>query len=130
MTEITVDPLTQGKYYIKKHEFKRAEEEFLKEIEKNPQSVEGWYLIAYCRRTLYRYEDALEAAEKAVKFGPENPDALFELTQVYRNMGKPDEAMKLAIKMETIEECRKAFNLDKLKEMIQKDIEKLKEKSD
>ncbi|MFW9929718.1 MAG: tetratricopeptide repeat protein [Candidatus Thorarchaeota archaeon] len=124
MVEIEVDPITQGRYYIKKHEFKRAEEEFLKAIENDSKNVEALWLTSQCRRNLYRMEEALDAASKAVQYGPENPDALYELTQVYRAMGDPENALKIAKKMNSIPACQKVFDTEKLISIIQNNIKK------
>ncbi|MHA1982849.1 MAG: hypothetical protein ACW967_00745 [Candidatus Hodarchaeales archaeon] len=119
MVDIQVDPVTQGKFYIKKHEFKSAEEFFLKATNENPQNVEALWLISQCRRNLYRFDEALEAAVEAVNHGPEDPDALYELTQVYRGMGKPEKALEVAKKMKSIPECQKMFDVDKLIKIIE-----------
>ena len=87
MVEIEVDHVTQGKFYIKKHEFKSAEEFFQKALEVDPKNIEALWLTSLCRRNLYRYEEALESVLEATKHYPEDPDALYELTQVYRAGG-------------------------------------------
>ena len=122
MVEIEVDPVMLGKTYIKKHEFKTAEEEFLKVVTKNPKNVEAWYLIAQCRRHLYRLEDALVAAQKAIEYEPNDPEALYELCEVYRQMGEHNKALEIAMKMDTLPVAQKLFDTKKLIDVIKKNM--------
>ena len=122
MVEITVHNMAHGKTYIKKHEFKTAEEEFLKVVEKNPKSTEAWYLIAQCRRHLYRLEEAFTAAQKAIEYEPNNPEALYELCEVYRQMGEHNKALEIAMKMDTLPAAQKLFDTKKLIEVIKKNL--------
>ncbi len=120
--EIKVDPVTQGKFYIKKHEFKRAEEQFLIATKEDPKNVEALWLTSNCRRNLYRYDEALESALEATKHGPEDPDALYELTQLYRAMGQPAKALEIAKKMNSNPACKKIFDTEKLVKIIENSL--------
>ncbi|OLS22911.1 MAG: hypothetical protein HeimC3_28540 [Candidatus Heimdallarchaeota archaeon LC_3] len=121
--EIKVDPITQGKFYIKKHEFKSAEEQFLIATKRDPKNVEALWLTSNCRRNLYKYDEAIETALEATKYGPEDPDALYELTQLYRAMGQPAKALKIAEKMNNIPACQKIFDTEKLVKIIQNSMQ-------
>ena len=124
MPEISVDPITQGKFKIRQHEFKMAEEQFLKALKNNPKSVEALYLLAQCQRNLYRFEEALDSARKALELDPINPEGLYELCETYRRMGNQIKALEIAKKMDALPQAKKIFDTKKLVSIIQSTIKK------
>lgn len=66
----------------------------MSEIEKRPQDSR---LMGYCGmilRTLGRFEEAVEMAQKGLKITPSSPHSHYCLAQVLRSVGKPEEALK------------------------------------
>ncbi|MHA2363637.1 MAG: tetratricopeptide repeat protein [Candidatus Hodarchaeales archaeon] len=114
----SVSFMEQGKFKIKQHEFKLAEEAFLKEVAQNPNNAEAWFLITACRKKLYRFDEALEPIEKAVEVEPANPDYLYELALTYKSIGKIDKALETVRKLGSLTQDR--YDTKKLLELWEK----------
>lgn len=59
--------LTSAKLYIQQKNLDKAYESLLKEVEKNPQSDEGWYLLGYVYGEKEAYEKMLDCYDKSLK---------------------------------------------------------------
>ncbi|MBI1939799.1 MAG: tetratricopeptide repeat protein [Ignavibacteriales bacterium] len=66
--------LTGAKLYINQKQYDKAKESLLKEVEKNPKSDEGWYMLGYLygeegnfQKMLESFDKSLEASKKFEK---------------------------------------------------------------
>ncbi len=59
--------LTSAKLYIQQKNLNRAKEVLLKEVQKNPKSDEGYYLLGYVYGEQGDYEKMLDSFEKSLK---------------------------------------------------------------
>src|SRR3989304_1644506 len=98
--------------------YKRDMVLFLKALKNNPKSVEAQYLLAQCQRNLYRFEEALDSARKALELDPINPEGLYELCETYRRMGNQTKALEIAKKMDALPQAKKIFDTKKLVSII------------
>jgi tetratricopeptide (TPR) repeat protein len=58
--------LTSAKLYIQQKNYDRALEALKKEVEKNPKSDEGWYLLGVVHGEKEQYEDMISAFDKSL----------------------------------------------------------------
>ncbi|MCX8010167.1 MAG: tetratricopeptide repeat protein, partial [Ignavibacteria bacterium] len=58
--------LTSARLYIQQKNLERAEEVLKKEVTKNPNSEEGWYLLGYINREKKNWKEMLECYQKAL----------------------------------------------------------------
>jgi cytochrome c-type biogenesis protein CcmH len=49
----------------------------------NPESLDGWMLLARTLKTMQRYPEALDALETANRIAPENPSVMVELVEAH-----------------------------------------------
>lgn len=61
--------ITSARLYIQQKNYNKAEEVLQKEVTKNPQSEEGWYLTGYVKHEKRDYKGMLEAFNKALQIG-------------------------------------------------------------
>ncbi|MCX8057419.1 MAG: tetratricopeptide repeat protein [Ignavibacteria bacterium] len=61
--------ITSARLYIQQKNYDKAEEVLKKEVTKNPQSEEGWYLTGYVKHEKRDYNGMLEAFQNALKIG-------------------------------------------------------------
>ena len=116
MSAPSVAPMELGKFKIRQHEFKLAEEAFLKEVNQNPENHEAWFYIGFCRKRLYRVEEAVEPFEKAVNLFPSDPDYLYELALSYRTVRRHSDAFDAAKKLKNLSQTR--FTAEKVEELV------------
>jgi tetratricopeptide (TPR) repeat protein len=106
MSAPEVPPMELGKFKLRQHEFQLAEKAFLKEIEKNPDNDEAWYYLGYCRKRLFRVEEALEPLKKAYKLNDSVPDYLYDLASTYIAVGLPEKGKEIAKKLKDMDQNR------------------------
>jgi tetratricopeptide (TPR) repeat protein len=75
-------------------------EEFVK---KEPGNVEAWIKLGNAQMDTRRFNEAINAYQKALAINPKNVDVIVDMGTCYRNSGRPVEAMK---------EYRKALDFD------------------
>jgi len=75
-------------------------EEFVK---KEPGNVDAWIKYGNALMDTKRFNEAIDAYQKALAINPKNIDARVDMGTCYRNIGKPDLAVK---------EYRKALEMD------------------
>lgn len=61
--------ITSARLYIQQKNYEKAEEVLKKEIQKNPQSEEGWYLTGFVKHQKRDYEGMREAFNQALMVG-------------------------------------------------------------
>ncbi len=61
--------ITSARLYIQQKNYDKAEEVLNKEVTKNPQSEEGWYLTGFVKHEKRDYKGMLEAFNKALNIG-------------------------------------------------------------
>ncbi|MBU2444810.1 MAG: tetratricopeptide repeat protein [Bacteroidetes bacterium] len=61
--------ITSARLYIQQKNIDKAEDVLKKEVEKNPQSEEGWFLTGYVRHEKRDYTGMMDAFERAKKLG-------------------------------------------------------------
>lgn len=61
--------ITSARLYIQQKNYDKAEEVLKKEVTKNPQSEEGWYLTGFVKHEKRDYKGMLEAFQNALKAG-------------------------------------------------------------
>lgn len=61
--------ITSARLYIQQKNYDKAEEVLKKEVTKNPQSEEGWYLTGFVKHEKRDYKGMLEAFQNALKIG-------------------------------------------------------------
>ena len=116
----TIDSVSQmelGKFKIKQHEFKLAENAFLEEVKKNQKNHEAWFYIGFCRKRLYRIDEAVEPLEKALTLNDKDPDYLYEMTLTYRAVKKHEKAIETAKKLQALSQTR--FSADQVNQLIE-----------
>lgn len=59
--------ITSARLYIQQKNYEKAEEVLKKEVTKNPQSEEGWYLTGFVKHEKQDYKGMLEAFNQALK---------------------------------------------------------------
>jgi len=80
------------------------QEKLLKEaVAKDPQNVNAWIQLGNIMMDTSRFNEAIEAYQKALELDPKNVDVRVDMGTCYRNSGKPDIAVK---------EYRKALELN------------------
>ena len=62
--------LTSAKLYIQRKDFQNAIKQLEKEVEKNPKSEEGYFLLGQVRLELRDYQGMKDAFDKALAIGP------------------------------------------------------------
>lgn len=112
----SISPMELGKFKIQQHEFKTAEKAFLEEIKVNPNNHEAWYYIGFCRKRLYRIDEAVEPLEKAISLNEKEPEYLYEMALTYRAVHQHDKALETAKKLESLDQNR--FTADQVKQLI------------
>lgn len=113
----SVSPMEKGKFKIRQHEFKLAERSFLEEIKNNPNNHEAWYYIGFCRKSLYRIDEAVEPLEKAIALNGSEPEYLYEMALTYRAVHQHDKAVETAKKLESLDQKR--FSAEQVKQLIE-----------
>ncbi len=63
---------TSAKLYMQQKNWQKAEESLLKEVSKNPQNGEAWFLLGQTRLEMKNYSGMLEAYEKALAVSDEH----------------------------------------------------------
>ena len=67
----------------------------LKEVVKNdPKNVAAWIKLGNAMMDTNRFNEAIDAYQKALALDPKNVDVRVDMGTCYRNSGKPDVAMK------------------------------------
>ncbi len=65
--QCTSAELTGAKMYINQKQYEKAKEALLKEVEKNPASDEGWYLLGFLYGEESNYDKMIDAYDKSLK---------------------------------------------------------------
>jgi tetratricopeptide (TPR) repeat protein len=77
-----------------------------KVVAANPTYDMVWTRLGYAYRQVSAYDKSLAAYDQALSINPSNRGALEYLGEAYLQMGKPEEARKVAARLAA--ECRKA----------------------
>ena len=112
----SVSRMELGKFKIKQNEFKTAENAFLEEVKNNPSNHEAFFYIGFCRKRLYRIDEAVEPLEKALSLNPSDPDYLYELALTYRAVKNREKAIATAKKLQALDQKR--ISADEIKKLI------------
>lgn len=112
----SVSPLELGKFKIKQNEFKQAEHAFMIEVKQNPTNHEAWYYIGFCRKRLYRIDEAVEPLEKALALKDDEPAYLYEMALTYRAVKRHNDARKTAKKLQSLNQNQ--FSSEQIKQLI------------
>jgi cytochrome c-type biogenesis protein CcmH/NrfG len=72
-------------------------------VAKDPQNVNAWIQLGNIMMDTSRFNEAIDAYQKALELDPKNVDVRVDMGTCYRNSGKPDIAVK---------EYRKALEFD------------------
>ncbi|MGE5316157.1 MAG: tetratricopeptide repeat protein [Acidobacteriota bacterium] len=72
--------LTSARLYIQRKDFQNAEAQLKKEVEKNPKSEEGYFLLGQVRYELKDYKGMKDAFENASKVGQAHKKEIDNLT--------------------------------------------------
>ena len=92
----TDERVNAGIAALKANDLAGAAVKFEEATRQNPNNVEAWLLLAQTDGKLKKREAALEAARKAETLGPENPDVLQALANMYSGvLGDPAKAADL-----------------------------------
>jgi tetratricopeptide (TPR) repeat protein len=68
--------LTGAKLYIQQKQFEKAKETLLKDVEKNPKSDEGYYLLGYLYGDEENFPEMLKAFDKSTAISPKFASAI------------------------------------------------------
>ena len=107
-----------GKFKIKQNEFKTAENAFMEEIKRNPNNHEANYYIGFCRKRLYRIDDAVEPLEKALSLNPSDHDYLYEIALTYRAVKKNVKAIETAKILQALDQTK--ISADEIQKLVDK----------
>ena len=72
-------------------------------VRKDPKNVDAWIQIGNIMMDTKRFQEAIDAYQKALELNDKNLDIRVDMGTCYRNIGKPDKA---------VEEYRKAIALN------------------
>ncbi|MET0594703.1 MAG: DJ-1/PfpI family protein [Polyangiaceae bacterium] len=92
--------LQQASVYEEAKDFAQAEKSYRALIEAYPKDGSGWYGLAGVLHAKGEWDRAIEAGERAAKFGSVRSDALFNVALAYARQGKRDDAfanLRLAV---------------------------------
>ena len=118
MTAPQVSLMELGKFKLRQHEFHHAENAFLEEVNQHPKNHQAWYYIGYCRKRLYKMEEALDPFKNAVDINDSVPDYLYDLSSTYLALGFTKESRKVAIKLKKMDQNR--FSQDQIEKLLSK----------
>jgi tetratricopeptide (TPR) repeat protein len=113
----SVSLMERGKFKINQHEFKLAEQAFLEEAKANPKNHEAWFYIGFCRKRLYRIDEAVAPFEKAIELKSDDPDYLYEMALTYRAVKMHDKAINTAKTLQKLDQKR--FSVDQVIQLIE-----------
>lgn len=113
----SVSPMEKGKFKIKQHEFKQAEQAFMEETKKNPDNHEAWYYIGFCRKRLYKIDEAVEPLEKAIRLNDKVPEYLYEMALTYRAVRQHTKAIDTAKKLQELEQDK--YTTEQVSQLVQ-----------
>ncbi len=63
--------ITSARLYIQRSDWENAERSLVKEVQKNPNNAEAWYLLGYSRAQMGNYAGMLEAFDSSLKVSNE-----------------------------------------------------------
>ena len=112
----SVSPMELGKFKIRQHEFKLAEAAFLQETKDNPSNHEAWFYIGFCRKRLYRIDEAVQPFEKALSLKGDDPDYIYEMALTYRAVKMNEKAVEMAKKLQSMDQKR--FSQEQVKQLL------------
>jgi tetratricopeptide (TPR) repeat protein len=82
----------------------QSEITFLQDIvRQDPKNVGAWIKLGNFLMDTHRYQEAIDAYQKAIELDPKNVDVRVDMGTCYRNIGRPDSA---------VEEYRKAIAIN------------------
>jgi len=72
-------------------------------VQKDPKNIKAWIELGNIQMDTSRFNEAIDAYQKALSLDPKNVDVRVDMATCYRNTGRPDIAVK---------EFRKAIEID------------------
>jgi tetratricopeptide (TPR) repeat protein len=63
-------------------------------VRKDPKNVGAWIKLGNSLMDTHRFQEAIDAYQKAIELDPKNVDVRVDLGTCYRNIGRPDRAVK------------------------------------
>ncbi len=111
------DYVQEGLKYTENQEYSKAEEAYLRAIEKNPKNPDGYYGLGGIYNYQKKYDKAVETFRKVIELDPIHYNAYYSLGYSYESMGKKEEAeiqysasRRLKRKMEEIKKKNRETN--------------------
>lgn len=111
------DYVQEGLKYTENQEYSKAEEAYLRAIEKNPKNPDGYYGLGGIYNYQKKYDQAVETFRKVIELDPIHYNAYYSLGYSYESMGKKEEAeiqysasRRLKRKMEEIQKKNRETN--------------------
>ena len=77
---VRAQALTSAKLYLKLGQYEKAEASAVRAVEKDPEDEEGWFVLGQSRFALKKYDEMLDAFDKAVALDPEENNT--EITEL------------------------------------------------
>lgn len=81
------DYVMEGLQYTQNQEFSKAEEAYLKAINKDPKNMDGYYGLGGIYNYQKKYDQAAEAFKEVLRMDPTNFNAHYSLGYSYELMG-------------------------------------------
>ncbi len=86
--------VNEGFEYSKQEKFSDARDSFLKAIEKDPNSIEGYYGLGGIYNFEKKYDEAEKAFKSVIHLDPTHFNAWYSLGYTYELMGKKEDSEK------------------------------------
>jgi Tfp pilus assembly protein PilF len=87
--------LSTGFFYLMKDNYEEALSYFEKAIKKDPNDIDGYFLIGYCKSELGYYEEAIEAFKQVIRINPDYyAEVHYNLGIAYDNLGRYQESLE------------------------------------
>lgn len=87
--------IEQGKFFFKTENYRKAEELFRKVVAKKKEFADVYNYLGLIAHEKGRFDDAIEAFERALKINSRYTEALLNLSILYNDMGEYNKAKRL-----------------------------------
>jgi Flp pilus assembly protein TadD len=88
------DYVKEGYQYTEQQEYSKAENAFLKAIEKDPKNADGFYGLGGIHNNNKKYPEAIEAFQKVLRLDPTHFNAYYSLGYSYEQNGDIKQAKR------------------------------------